>query len=364
VDIPVIKYGMKILVFEYITGGGFNKQELPQSLKNEGRLMLQALLDNLRLQASYKGLSIIVMLDYRFEGLINTDGFETIIIKPEQNSYEQFVSLIQECDAVWPIAPEYDGVLQKVCQAVELLGKKLLSSSADGVALTGNKFTTYLRLKEHGITTVPTRLFVKVDSNSNPDALNIEQELVELCRPNLIDKVDQWLVKPVDGVGCSENYILSDQQDFDQMHLRQGHYIIQPHLQGKKTSLSCLFKEGRSWLLCANLQQFNIIDQQYELSEIIVNYDVELSSYQDLVSKIAQAFPELWGYIGIDLIETSEQIFVLEINPRLTTSFVGINEALGINVAENVLQLVKGLPIIKPLYNQAINIKVKHDDTN
>ena len=33
---------------------------------------------------------------------------------------------------------------------------------------------------------------------------------------------------------------------------------------------------------------------------------------------IAQAFSELWGYVGIDLIETTEQLFVLEINPRLT----------------------------------------------
>ena len=38
----MIKCGMKILVFEYITGGGFNKQKPPDSLKNEGRLMLQA----------------------------------------------------------------------------------------------------------------------------------------------------------------------------------------------------------------------------------------------------------------------------------------------------------------------------------
>lgn len=43
---------MKILVFEYITGGGFNRQELPASLAREGRLMLLALLDGL---AAMKG---------------------------------------------------------------------------------------------------------------------------------------------------------------------------------------------------------------------------------------------------------------------------------------------------------------------
>ena len=353
---------MKILVFEYITGGGFNKQKLPDLLKNEGRLMLQALLDSLRFQANHKDLSVMVMLDYRFKGLINTDGFKAIMIKAEQNSHEEFVRLAQECDAVWPIAPESDGVLEQVCQAVEQLGKRLLSSSSDGVALTGNKFKTYERLKEHRIATVPTRLFTNADWNGSADVLNMAQELAELCSLNSIDKIDQWVVKTLDGVGCTDNYILTDQQDFVQMHSRQGHYIIQPHLQGKKASLSCLFKDGIGWLLCVNLQKFNIINQQYQLSEIIVNCNADLSRYQDLVKSIAQAFTELWGYVGIDLIETTEQIFVLEINPRLTTSFVGINEALGINVAENVLQLLNGPPIIKPLYNQAIRIQVKHND--
>ena len=143
------------------------------------------------------------------------------------------------------------------------------------------------------------------------------------------------------------------------MHSRKGRYIIQPHIQGKKTSLSCLFKEGVGWLLCVNLQQFEIINQQYQLSKIIVNHDSNLSVYQVLVEKIARALPELWGYVGIDLIETQEQVLVLEINPRLTTSFVGIDAALGLNVAENVLQLLRGKPTLKALCNQPITLSVK-----
>ncbi len=67
----------------------------------------------------------------------------------------------------------------------------------------------------------------------------------------------------------------------------------------------------------------------------------------------------MWGYAGIDLIETAEQILVLEINPRLTTSFAGIDAALGVNVAEMVLQLLQGEPDINPLRNQAITINVQ-----
>lgn len=351
---------MKILVFEYITGGGFNKQELPDSLASEGRLMLNALLDNLRSYAEHgKGIAVVVMLDSRVNESINTAGFDTVIINPEQDCHEEFARLALHCDAVWPIAPEFDGILQTLCQIVELSGKKLLTSPARAVAITGNKFNTYQHLKQHHIATVPTRIFTSAAWISNSDTQRLAQEHVELSSAKPTCKVDQWLVKPVDGAGCSDSYILTDQQDFEQMLSRKGHYVIQPHIQGKKTSLSCLFKEGMGWLLCANLQQFDIINQQYHLSKIIVNHHSDSSVYQLLVDNIARVLPELWGYAGIDLIETQEQLFVLEINPRLTTSFVGINAALGINVAENILQLLKGKPTLKAVCNQPITIKVK-----
>ena len=348
---------MKILVFEYITGGGFNKQELPDSLASEGRLMLQALLDNLRSCAAgnRNKIAISVMLDSRVNGSINTTGFDTVIIKPEQNSHEEFTRLVQLCDAVWPIAPEFDGILQTLCQTVESLGIKLLTSPAGAVAVTGNKYKTWQHLKQHHIATVPTQMF----TGEMWDDQYLAQELTRLSSAIPNCKTGQWLAKPFDGAGCADSYILADRNDFKQMHSRKGQYIIQPHIEGKKTSLSCLFKEGVGWLLCVNLQQFEIINQQYQLSKIIVNHDSNLSVYQALVEKIARALPELWGYVGIDLIETQEQVLVLEINPRLTTSFVGIDAALGINVAENVLQLLRGKPTLKALCNQPITLSVK-----
>jgi predicted ATP-grasp superfamily ATP-dependent carboligase len=347
---------MKVLVFEYITGGGFNKQELPDSLASEGRLMLQALLDNLSSSVgSGNEIAVTVMLDSRVNGSINTTGFDRVIIKPAHNSHEEFTRLVQLCDAVWPIAPEFDGILQTLCQTVELLGKKLLTSPAGAVAVAGNKYKTWQHLKQHHIATVPTQMF----TGEMWDDQYLAQDLMGISSANPNCKAAQWLVKPVDGAGCADSYILADRNDFEQMHSRKGQYIIQPHIEGKKTSLSCLFKEGVGWLLCVNLQQFDIINQQYQLSKIIVNHDSNLSVYQELVENIARALPDLWGYVGIDLIETQEQVLVLEINPRLTTSFVGIGAALGLNVAENVLQLLRGKPTLKAACNQPITLSVK-----
>lgn len=322
---------VKILVFEYITGGGYNKQALPDSLAAEGSLMLSGLLDNL---LSLNNLQITVMLDARCSAAISKHRINSVIIRPEHDVNDEFAKSVQQADLVWPIAPEFNGILQTLCQRVTALGKLLLTSPATAVAIAGNKFKTYELLNEQHIAAVPTRMF------DNEYSAGV------------------WMIKPVDGVGCEDSYVVASSQDFEQIVAGKGPYIIQPHVQGQKTSLSCLFKQGRGWLVCVNLQCFKLVNRQYQLTDIAVNHHPDTGGYQALIDQIASALPELWGYVGIDLIETAEQTWVLEINPRLTTSFVGIYDALGLNVAEAVLQLLHGEPMLNPTCNNVINIQI------
>ncbi|MEY4210267.1 MAG: hypothetical protein RLZ92_646, partial [Pseudomonadota bacterium] len=53
---------MKLLVFEYICGGGIADQTLPDSLAAEGSLMLQALIDQLKDLAT---IQLLIPLDKR-----------------------------------------------------------------------------------------------------------------------------------------------------------------------------------------------------------------------------------------------------------------------------------------------------------
>ncbi|TAL47695.1 MAG: ATP-grasp domain-containing protein [Methylovulum sp.] len=328
---------MKVLIFEYITGGGFNKQELPDALTREGRLMLQALLENF---FEINGIELLVMLDYRLVGALRLGNAGIATINPEHDSHEEFARLARQCDAAWPIAPEFDGILEGLCRAVEQ-DTLLLTSAAEAVAITGNKLLTYQHLVRHHIATVPTELLSEAGFYPG-----------------------EWMIKSIDGAGCSKSYLITDQQAFDAALRQSGQFIIQPHLNGKKTSLSCLFKQGRAWLLSVNLQRFKIVDRQYQLLAIIVNHNPDSGLYQSLADNIARAFPDLWGYAGIDLIETAEQTLVLEINPRLTTSFAGIHDALGINVAEQVLRLPDGEPDIKAIDKQSISIRVNQYDAD
>jgi len=329
---------MKVLVFEYISGGGLNRQALPASLAREGLLMLQALLDNC---AVINGLDVLVMLDWRLVASTQCARAKIHTIQAEDDCYQQFIQLVADCDAVWPIAPESDGVLQQWCQVVVDSGKLLLTSPPSAVQLAGNKYLTYLRLLEHTITTVPTQLLIEATTYEN----------------------GEWIVKAIDGVGGEDSYLITEAIDWHKIPSSSARYIIQPHLQGEKLSLSCLFKNGRAWLVSVNCQQFVIKNLRYQLTAIIVNYLTDKTGcYQCLVDNIAKAMPELWGYVGIDLIVTDQQIWVLEINPRLTTSFTGIQQALGINIAEQVLQLIASEPNLKTTVNQPITITLANDE--
>jgi len=321
---------MKVLLFEYISSGGFANQPLTAGLAGEGRLMLQALLDDF---TDVPGVDVRVMLDGRLVDGVVANGTDIAVIGPGQDYFQTFLELARDCDAVWPVAPESDGLLQRLCQTVTDLGKTLLTSPAAAVALTGDKYQTYRHLCKHGIATVPTRLLAEVEPEPG-----------------------EWIVKAIDGVGCEDSRIVSDLGDFVASVPDRNRFIVQPHLQGQKTSLSGLFKQGQAWLLSVNLQEFTVLDSQYHLTSIIVNHSADDGGYLQLLQRIAAAFPDLWGYAGVDLIETESERLVLEINPRLTTSYTGLNRALGVNIADSVLQLLQGRPSLRFTRKQTVRI--------
>ncbi len=81
--------------------------------------------------------------------------------------------------------------------------------------------------------------------------------------------------------------------------------------------------------------------------------------YQHLINQVAKAIPGLWGYIGIDIVQPEHGLaLIVEINPRLTTSYPGIAQALGINVAEAVIKMLDKDPELSIVQNNQITISI------
>ncbi len=328
---------MKVLVFEYISGGGLAGQALPPSLEAEGSMMLQALVDELK---SLQDIQLSVLLDTRCVKPAILADSEIIVVGLGQDTKAMLPELLVEADLFWPIAPESDGILQGLAELAVACNTKILLSDSVTLQICADKWSTYRELAKHRLPVVETRLAV--------------------------DGTEGWVgdvvVKISDGVGCQDSFVVNAARLPDAVAelTAPERYILQPYQSGQAASLSCLFKHRRGWLLCSNQQKIVLDQGRFSLQGCLVNVDnPKRNFYQHLVTAIAEAMPGLWGYVGIDVIETAEVgPLVLEINPRLTTSYVGIRRATGINVAEQVLRLLDAAPNLAPSANQIIPVAI------
>jgi predicted ATP-grasp superfamily ATP-dependent carboligase len=113
------------------------------------------------------------------------------------------------------------------------------------------------------------------------------------------------------------------------------------------------------------VQRVAVANDEFHLLGCIVNGIAEgRTRYARLAREIAAAMPGLWGLVGVDLIAAEQGPLLLEINPRLTTSYVGLRPSLGENPAELVLNLI-GRRILTPRHGarrEAVNVSLQASD--
>ncbi|MDZ7754227.1 MAG: ATP-grasp domain-containing protein [Gammaproteobacteria bacterium] len=109
---------------------------------------------------------------------------------------------------------------------------------------------------------------------------------------------------------------------------------------GEAASLSLLVADDKVTLLGCNRQRVAVADDGFVLLGCEVNaLEGDRGRYEEIARGVVAAMPGLWGYVGVDLMITDEGPMILEVNPRLTTSYVGLSRSLEANVAHMVLTL-------------------------
>lgn len=306
---------MRVFVFEYVTGGGFaDDREMLAGLVTEGDMMLTAVVRDL---LEVPGVEVVVCRDARLE--LPQLPVEVHWVEGDWRSVWR--TCLGSADRVLPIAPETDGVLEALCQEAVAAGKLLLNSRTEAVALAASKQRTLDRLAAHDIAVVPSW---------RADQL-----------PPLPDVA--LVAKPDRGVGSQDTHVLVGEHALHEFLDRRGDrsdWVVQIYLEGRVASLSLLAGDHCVCLLGRNLMRVVQMDDRF----LILGLDVNgLYFRQDRLLELAQAvcsaIPGLWGYVGIDLIMTEQGPVVLEVNPRLTTSYVGLSRSLGRNVAALLLRL-------------------------
>lgn len=315
----------RIFVYEHVTGGGLADQALPASLVREGNLMLEAMVDDL---ITIGGMEIVVTRDWRLGPM--REPAHTLRVGPGEDIEAVLRRGLNEADAIWPLAPESDGVLERVCRFATACGTSVIGSTAGAIQITASKSATSAVLARHGIAVVP--------------AYRSPAEVP--------DEYEDLVIKPDDGAGCLET-LLSSRTAASAWWSRHGsnRFVVQPYIAGEALSLSMLCAAGAVDIISCNTQRVRPVDGVFRFRGVVVNADpAGRQTYHGLASAIARAIPGLWGYVGIDLIETSSGPVVVEINPRVTTSYAGLARALGINTAARILALrANGMKSLPPL---------------
>ncbi|TWA85189.1 putative ATP-grasp superfamily ATP-dependent carboligase [Azospirillum brasilense] len=315
---------MRILVCEFVTGGGMPPDApIPASLAREGDLMLHALLADL---LEMPGVAVTVTRDARLPPL--AFPVRSITITDPRESWSLWENLARQADGVWPIAPETDGALERFGRMVEATGRRLLNSRADAVAVASSKAATAAVLSAAGLPVVPVWRIGAVAADGPPGN-------------------GPWVVKPDDGAGCIDTRLIREHADWRGWlgETDRSGFVVQPFQPGTPASLSMLCRDGRAWPLTANRQTVTLSAGRFSYGGGIVGGMALSPALSDLAQGVAAALPDLFGCVGVDVIVGPDGPTIIEVNPRLTTSNVGLRRATGLNVAAAVLDLSRDPPV-------------------
>lgn len=309
-------FHVKIFVCEYVTGGGLYREPLPSSLAREGDLMLQSLLGDL---AELPQLELLTTRDARLPLLA---GPVEVVTVGQGEIWSCWQDCLARCDLLWPVAPESGGLLERMSGLAGLTGKRLLGSAPQAVALAASKHATAAALASCGVPVVPT-----FRSGALPAELP-----------------GAWVAKPDDGAGCEDTRCFADWQALTAWLAARPdrrRFVAQPFIAGEAASLSMLCLNGEARLLSCNRQLIELDDGAFRYHGSVLNGMAQhWAAFERMAQAVAAALPGLTGYVGVDLMLSGNELLVMEVNPRLTTSYVGLRRAIGCNPARLALDLI------------------------
>jgi predicted ATP-grasp superfamily ATP-dependent carboligase len=341
-----------IFVSEYVCSGAWPDDNLDSSLATEGRTMLLALLRDLlrpdggffkvnlqevgtRSTPSPTGRSALrtphsafvrTTWDDRLGEFpwseFDSEARDRLTVLPvarstgasPESERDLFRDEAATADAVFVIAPEFFGILALRTRDVEHLAPgRLIGCSSDAVRLCADKLALAEFLPTIGVPTIETHPF----DPQHPT----------------VDWPFPIVIKPRDGAGSTLTFRVDSDEQLANVasQLRTGDegfaFVQQPYFSGKTLSGAALISgdpANRAIKVLPTGEQRLTDDGRLQFSG--TNFpgtvtDCEHQATKQLIRRSCESLPGLNGYIGFDLIADTDGVRLVEINPRLTTSW-------------------------------------------
>lgn len=319
---------MRIFIDEFLTSGGV--LSVPtwgdvSSLACEGAAMVQAIAADF---AQLAGFEVLVKRDARLNHLRFPECRVTDIQNLHQDRSE-FRRLAAMADWTLVIAPEIDGMLLNRCQQAIAAGGRLLGPNLETIALASDKHQTAEFLRERD---VPAPAGI---------ALAPGEEL-----PG--DFPYPAVFKPRDGAGSAGVQWIADERHARNIRVERPSRLEQ-FCAGQPASVALLLGAAESQALPPFSQRLSRDGQYRYLGGERLQDQHIVDRARRLALQAVPCFPAARGYLGVDLVlgpagDGSEDQLI-EINPRLTTSYLGVRRSLRGNLAEALVASATGQPL-------------------
>jgi len=326
---------LKLLVCEHVSGGGFANHKIPTDILCEGFGMLRSLLSDLK----ESGHDTTTLVDTRLAKFNPPLEAEKIIPVDCPGNWEKsFKKALKLSDAAYFIAPESDQMLQRLIEEAQDLGKVTLNCQVAAINTAANKNTTYETLKKARVPLPETLTF------SFGEALQqVRQKLRKLGYP--------LVFKPSTSVSCKGISVVSNENEMkmaiNKMKAESSTecFLVQKLFSGIAASVSLISTGMEATPITLNEQLLTLepasshLGSWYYGGVVPLHHPMEKAAFE-IAKKAVEAIRGLVGYIGVDMVLTCRGPIVMEINPRLTTSYVGLTKVVDFNVAQAILTAV------------------------
>ena len=283
-----------LILLEHFTAQSVINHNQDKDILREALNIANTIIKNFIKNPDIKKLFVI-----RNEKLKKIISNKVIFLSTNQfTSYQNILKQFQKNDEIILVAPEIEKISINL---YEKLKKRfnILCSTYCTVKTFSSKINSLVALKKNKLPVVDF-----AQTNSLP--------------------YKKIIVKPIYGAGSHEVFLIENKRRI----IKKRSIIFQRFYDGLKGSFLMLCKNGLTKVLCCNKQIIRIEKGKIiQIGCIIGGLENHRREIEILAKKICDKFKGLFGIIGVDIVNYNNKWLILEINPRFTSSYCGLNKS-------------------------------------
>jgi len=326
-----------ILVFEYFTASG----EKDRCIISEAEELIFALLDDL------KEYNVDLVINKSYEDVIaQYDNVNPILI--DENIIDWLKDNAANFKNAIFIAAENNNNLYNITKILEENNVNLYTSTSEACLKSSDKYETYESLPIN--IPQPKSFRFKIDQRGYwKRAIETLHEKWQAEDPLTPLKL---IIKPLMGVDCEDIVIIEKIEDLtldlDKIFTPGSRVLVQEYIEGTDISVSLISDGENAVPLSLNEQYVELKDDKGRYLGGKLPFENKYGDEAlEIAKKAVESMEGLKGFVGVDLIINADEkdiysVYLLEINSRFTTPYVGLKQISNINIGDSIIKLIDG----------------------